>query len=98
MVYIEDFLTNNCYKFISILFGFAFVFFTGIFDNSDRYYYLTPDQVINNSSNDYNDDDDYMIYNNTNDIISYVMVYLAFFCPTMILPKTMISYIKSYYI
>jgi hypothetical protein len=76
MAYIEDFLTNNCYKFISILFGFAFVFFTGIFDNSDKYYYLTPDQVINNSSNDYNDDDDFINnINNTNDIISYVTVY-----------------------
>jgi hypothetical protein len=73
MAYIEDFLTNNCYRFISILLGFAFVFFTGIFDNSDRYYYLTPDQVIDNSTN-YNDDDD-MIYNNTNDNISYITVY-----------------------
>lgn len=73
MAYIEDFLTNNCYRFISILFGFAFIFFTGIYDNYDRYYYLTPDQVIDNSTN-YNDDDD-MIYNNTNDNISYITVY-----------------------
>ncbi len=74
MAYIEDFLTNNCYRFISILLGFTFVFFTGIFDNYDRYYYLTPDQVINNSTNN-NDDDDYMIYNDTNDNLSYITVY-----------------------
>lgn len=71
MAYIEDFLTNNCYKFISILLGFAFVFFTGIFDNSDKYYYLTPDQVSNNSSNDYNDDDDFIYNINNTNIISY---------------------------
>ena len=71
MAYIEDFLTNNCYKFISILLGFAFVFFTGIFDNSDKYYYLTPDQVPNNSSNDYNDDDDFIYNINNTNIISY---------------------------
>ena len=55
---VEDFLTNNCYRFISILFGFAFVFFTGIFDNYDKYYYLTPDQIPNNSTNEFHDDDD----------------------------------------
>jgi len=73
MAYIEDFLTNNCYKFISILLGFAFVFFTGIFDNSERYYYLTPDQNINNSTNNYNDDDD-MFYNNTNEPIDPTII------------------------
>lgn len=78
MVYIEDFLTNNCYKFISILFGFAFVFFTGIYDNYNRYYYLTPEQVINNSTNDYNDDDfinSINYINNTNSDISHITLY-----------------------
>jgi hypothetical protein len=76
MAYIEDFLTNNFYRFISILFGFAFVFFTGIFYNYDRYYYLTSEQVINNSTNEYNDDDDTINYidyvNNTNSNTSYI--------------------------
>ncbi len=76
MAYIEDFLTNNCYRFISILLGFTFVFFTGLFDNSDRYYYLTPDQVIDNSTNDDDDSIGSINYiNNTNSNISFINFY-----------------------
>ena len=77
MAYIEDFLTNNCYIFISILLGFAFVFFTGIYDNYDRYYYLTPDQNIdpdinpNDNNTNYHDDDDSIYFINNTYINTY---------------------------